>query len=372
MKVVIVMPSYNEAENIGRLIDALATEFPQIPNHDMHLLVVDGNSPDGTPAVVKNLQSKYPWIHLLVEEKKTGLGSAYLTGFHYAMKELQADVLIEMDADFQHDPKDIKRLMLEIDKGADHVIGSRYIKGGGIPKEWPFYRKFLSFGGNVFAKLVLGIWIIDDFTSGFKATRVKGFMDQIDFSTLETKGFAYKMGILFRLHKLNAKFTQIPIKFLLREKGSSKMESNNMLDSMRVVLTLRARESKNFIKFCFVGAAGLIVDAGLFNILLHNHVAALYSALTSGFIAMLVTFSLNNYWSFKERSIKSSSDKILGFVIYIVSSSIPILVRSRIVLYAGLWFGHNFYIYNAAFFIGVIFGLIWNFLVYSRIIWKHR
>src|SRR5690349_7980022 len=107
MKIVVIIPTYNEAENIGRMIDALAIEFPKIASHDMHLLVVEGNSPDGTSNVVKEKIPNNPWVHLLIEQKKGGLGAAYISGFAYAMKELNADVVIEMDSDFQHDPKDV-------------------------------------------------------------------------------------------------------------------------------------------------------------------------------------------------------------------------------------------------------------------------
>ena len=136
MKIVIVVPTYNEAKNIGRLIEALDEEFGNIPSHELNLLVVEGNSPDGTADVVREKMKKYKFVHLLMEEKKAGLGAAYVYGFKYAMKEMGADVLIEMDADLQHDPKEIKNFIKQIDDGYDYVIGSRFVKGGSIPKEW--------------------------------------------------------------------------------------------------------------------------------------------------------------------------------------------------------------------------------------------
>ena len=165
------------------------------------------------------------------------------------MQNLQPDIICEMDADFQHDPKDLPRLTKEIYNGYDYAIGSRFTKGGKIPKEWALRRKFLSVGGNLFSKFVLGIFSVNDFTSGFKASRVKGFADSIDLDHILSGGFAYKMDLLFKMHKKGAKIKEVPIEFGIRDRGDSKMEKNNALDSLRVVLTLRYNENKNFFKF---------------------------------------------------------------------------------------------------------------------------
>lgn len=376
MKIVIVIPTYNEAENIGRMIDALAGEFAANPMHDFHILVVEGNSPDGTAAIVKQKEAQYPFVHLLTEEKKAGLGAAYAFGFKYAMKNLAPDALVEMDADFQHDPKDVVRLVEPLSQGYDYVIGSRFTRGGGIPKDWALYRKFLSVGGNLFTKVVLGIFTINDFTSGFKVSRVKGFVDKLNLDAILSGGFAYKMDLLYRMHKLGAKFKEVPIQFGLRDRGSSKMESNNFMDSLRVVVTLRFGKrigsliNPNFIKFCIVGFIGLFVDTGLFNLLRVTVLSSQYAAITSGATAMITTFLLNNYWSFSERQLEGYTKKVLSLILYVVSSTIPIVVRSKLVEIAAVRFGDTFIVSNAAFAIGIVFGLLWNFTVYSKIIWR--
>ena len=372
MKIVIVIPTYNEAENIGRLIEALSEEFKADKTNEYHILVVEGNSPDKTADVVREKASKYNFVHLLMEQRKAGLGAAYMYAFKYAIKELSPDVLMEMDADFQHDPKDVVRLVKEISNGYDHVIGSRFTKGGSIPKDWGIHRKILSKGGNIFTKLVLGLYNISDFTTGYKATRVKGFLDKIDLDNVLSDGFAYKLDLLYRIHKLGAKIKEIPIQFGLRNKGNSKMEKNNFVDSIRVDLTLRFNENKNFFKFLIVGIVGLAVDTGLFNllrVLLSNSTTA---ALISGSIAMIATFLLNNHWSFKENKIEGLSKKIMSIIVYVVSSSVPLVVRSKLVYFANKWYGDTFLISNIAFFIGIAFGLIWNFTVYSRLIWREK
>lgn len=372
MKIVIVIPTYNESENIGRLIESLSGEFKADGANEYHILVVEGNSPDNTAEVVEEKSGKYNFVHLLREEKKAGLGAAYVYGFRYAMKEFNPDVLVEMDADFQHDPRDVTRLVKEISQGYDYVIGSRFTGGGSIPKEWGISRKFWSIGGNLFSKLVLGIFNVNDFTTGFKASRVKGFVDHLDLDNVLSKGFAYKIDLLYKMHKLGAKIKEVPIKFRLRDYGNSKMEKNNPLDSLRVVLNLRFNENRSFFKFLIVGIIGLSIDTGLFNLLRISLLNSNTAALASGLTAMIATFLLNNYWSFNERKLEGTGKKLISLAVYIISSSIPIYVRSRIVYFANKLYGDTFVISNLAFFVGIILGLIWNFTVYSKLIWRNR
>lgn len=241
MKIVIVIPTYNERGNIGKLLEALEKEFKKIIHHQMSILVVDGGSPDGTGEVVKEKMKLYKNVRLL-ETEKGGLGADYVKGFKYAMEKMDVEVVFEMDADFQHNPKDVPRLLKEIDKGADYVLGSRFISGGSIPKEWDFKRKFLSKGGNLFARTVLGIRQIHDVTTGFKASRVKGFLDQIDLDNLLSRSYAYKIHLLYEMIKMGAKTREVPIHFALRKKGWSKMDWEDFIESLKVVLALRLRE----------------------------------------------------------------------------------------------------------------------------------
>lgn len=374
MKIVVVIPTYNEAKNIGRLIEVLDIEFKKIPSHEFNLLVVEGNSPDGTADVVREKMKKFPFVKLLMEEKKAGLGSAYVYGFKYAMNELKADVLVEMDADFQHDPSELASLIKEIDNGYDYIIGSRFVKGGSIPKEWELKRKLFSKLGNLVSKVMLGIRGVSDFTTGYKASRVKGFADSIDLDNILSKGFAYKIDLLYKMHKVGAKIKEVPIKFGLRDEGDSKMEKNNLKDSLRVVITLRLRdeETKKFLRFCVVGLIGFIVDSGSFNILRLLIQNSKTASLLSGLIAMMTTFALNNLWSFKQNKLKGAKNNVVSFLVYVILSYVPILLRSELIKFSSSRFGDTFWVVNIAFLIGVAFGLIWNFLVYSKIIWRKK
>lgn len=171
LKVVLILPTYNERHNIGNMIEALQVQFGNILiPHDMHILVVDDSSPDGTADIVREKQSIYANVHLLMGQKK-GLGAAYVRGMIYAMDKLQADAVFEMDADFSHKPADVPRLMDALDQGADFVIGSRYVKGGSIPQEWGLLRRMNSLGGNIVARYVAGIYKVRDCTAGFRAIR---------------------------------------------------------------------------------------------------------------------------------------------------------------------------------------------------------
>jgi dolichol-phosphate mannosyltransferase len=370
MKTVVVIPTYNESETIAKVIDLLAEDFKKIPNHDMHILVVDDSSPDGTADIVREKMKEYPFVHLYLNKEKLGLGGAYARAFKYAIEKLGAEVIMEMDGDLQHDPNDVHRFMEQIDEGYDFVIGSRFIAGGSIPEEWGFKRKFFSIVGNWVSKIVMGIYDISEFTNGFRATRVKGFMDRIDLDNFLSSGFAYKLDLLFKFHRLGAKMREIPVKFGHRDYGESKMERNNPIDSLRVVLTLRIQENIRFVKFCIVGFVGLFTDSASFNLLRITALSSGVSSLLSGLIGMLTTFTLNNYWSFGDRKIEGTVKKTKSFGIYIISSYIPILVRSKLVDIANVRYGDTLIVSNIAFFIGIAFGLVWNYLVYSKIIWK--
>src|SRR5579859_1165248 len=168
MNIVVIMPTYNEAENVKKMIPLLEKDvFPKVKNHTMHLLVVDDKSPDGTGKEVEKYMKEYKNVHLLSGEKN-GLGAAYVRGMKYAMDTMKADAVIEFDADFQHDPEDIPHLISAMDEGYDYVIGSRYIKGGAIPDNWGMDRKIKSRLGGIFAQIMFLMPNIHDLTAGYK------------------------------------------------------------------------------------------------------------------------------------------------------------------------------------------------------------
>lgn len=369
MKVVIVIPTYNEKENVEKLIPLLLEEFKQI-KHECHALFVDGNSNDGTQDVINSFMQNENSVHLFVEKEKAGLGAAYVKGFKEAIFELEADVVMEMDGDLQHDPKDIKRFIAEIDNGADYVIGSRRIKGGSVPEEWALYRKFLSWGGSIFARAVLGIWNVKDFTTGFKATRVKGVLDKINLNEIRSEGFAYKIDLLVKTYNLGAKIKEVPITFGLRDRGSSKMEKNNLTDSFRVVIQLSLKQNKNFLRFLVVGTIGAIVDFSFANLLTLSEIYPTYAAIMSAVIAMFTTFTLNNLWTFDQRKIEGVTTLAKKFIPFVLLSTVPLIFRYFLVDFVVKNMGGGLILYNLAILVSIGFGIVWNFFSYSKVIWK--
>src|SRR3989344_36241 len=239
MKIVVIIPTYNEAGIIALLLSALQKEVEKIFHHQFQILVVDANSPYGTAEVVRKLKKIHANIELLIEPRRRGLGAAYLAGMEHAIKRMGADAIVEFDGDFQHDPKDMKKLIHEFDKGYDYVIGSRYVPGGSIPKEWGWYQRFLSKYGSLFIRWMLGLPTRDN-TSGFKLSRVKNFAERLSLAEekILSRFHAYKIHLLFEMLALGAKVVEVPITFLERKDGSSKSTWTDILESLKVVFIL--------------------------------------------------------------------------------------------------------------------------------------
>jgi len=245
MRVVVVMPTYNEAQNIGPMIDLVCGEiFRRISQVELHLLVVDDNSPDGTGCMVRQKMLQYPNLHLSSGNKQS-LGRAYVRGIRCAIKKLSPDALVEMDADFQHDPGYLTQMVAAFRDGADYVIGSRFIPGGSIPSGWAWYRKAISRMGNSFARCVLRIGDLHDFTTGYRLTRVNGVLDQIDLRHLRRLDrFAYKVDLLYKTARKAARIVEIPICFAERRHENSKFQIAEIMATLQVIMLLRLEDSR--------------------------------------------------------------------------------------------------------------------------------
>ena len=298
LKVVVILPTYNERDNIGRMIDALQVHAREFL-HDMHILVVDDDSPDGTAEVVRAKQAANPNVHLLMG-KKEGLGAAYIRGMIHAMDELHADVVFEMDADFSHKPEDVPRLMAALEEGADFVIGSRYVKGGSIPKEWGVLRRMNSLGGNVVARYVAGIYKIRDCTAGFRAIRTS-LLRKVTFDDLRVQGYAFQVALLHKAVSLGAVIKEVPVDFVDRTKGESKLGISDIIEFVLNAWWIRLHSSKTFIKFAIVGLSGVVVNLGVFTLLLQANVNKYIASPISIEISIITNFLLNNYWTFRWR-----------------------------------------------------------------------
>ena len=225
MKTIVVIPTYDEKDNVAPMSEAVL-------KHGVEILFVDDNSPDGTGAVIDGLVAKNPRIHVLHREKKAGLGRAYVAGFAEALR-LGAELIIQMDCDFSHDPNDIPRL---IDANADLVIGSRYVPGGSTPG-WPFKRRLISRCGGIFIRTVTGMPLRDP-TGGFKCWKAET-LKKIDFETVASAGYSFQLEMNHRTWKAGCAIKEIPISFTDRVAGYSKITPGIATESIKIALKLR-------------------------------------------------------------------------------------------------------------------------------------
>ena len=228
------MPTYNEAANIDGIVRATLAELDRVcPDHHT-LLIVDDSSPDGTGDMADALSGELPAVEVLHRTAKTGLGHAYMAGFERALAD-GADLLIEMDADFSHDPRYLGDL-LKAAQNADLVLGSRYVAGGGV-ENWGLLRKVISRGGGTYARLILGV-DIHDLTGGFKCIR-RQVLEGIDMGTIRAEGYVFQIEVTYRALLAGFRVTEVPIVFRDRTRGASKMSSRIALEAMWAVPALR-------------------------------------------------------------------------------------------------------------------------------------
>jgi dolichol-phosphate mannosyltransferase len=226
----VVVPTYNEAENLEPLVRAVLRSMP-----GAHVLVVDDSSPDGTGAIADRLAAELTAVAVLHRPRKSGLGRAYTAGFEHALAA-GAGAVIEMDADFSHDPADLPRLLAGLAGGADLVLGSRYVAGGAIA-DWGRLRRLLSGGGREYARRVLGIAVRDP-TGGFRCFRA-GALEAIDYRTVRSQGYAFQVELTYRAVTRGLRVEEVPITFRERRLGRSKMSARIALEAAWLVPSLR-------------------------------------------------------------------------------------------------------------------------------------
>ncbi|MFC1625695.1 glycosyltransferase [Patescibacteria group bacterium] len=369
-KVVIVMPAYNEVENIGPIIDALlGEEFSKISGVEMHLLVVDDNSPDKTAEIVKEKMKKYENLHLL-EEDRRGLGWAYIRGFRYAVDKLSADAVMEMDADFQHPPRFVKPMVEAYINGADYVIGSRYIKGGSVPKRWALFRKMISYFGNLFIRIVLLKPGIHDLTTGFRLTKVKGVLDKIDLEhIMEPTRFSHKVDLLYQSIKNAKNVVEVPLKFAERTQDISKFNPKEMISTFRVAIILGIKDKQRFIKFGTVGFLGFLVNFAFIRLFRSLGLGETLVWLFATEAAIINNFVLNNIWTFKEAKIAGIKKTASKFIQFNLTSAGALAIQSIVGPLGVKLVGVKYDAIVLAFIV-VFLVLPYNYLMYNAVIWR--
>ncbi len=225
----VCLPTYNERENVERMVRALG-------EHGVSVLVIDDNSPDGTGELADGLARELAHVEVLHRERKEGLGPAYLTGFRRALAD-GAELILEMDCDFSHDPADVPRLVAAAGK-ADLALGSRYVPGGSVGN-WGLLRRAVSAGGSLYARLLLGVGV-RDLTGGFKCYR-RAVLETIDLDAISSKGYAFQIETTYRALRAGFRVVEVPIAFVDREQGGSKMSRRIVLEAIWKVPALRLK-----------------------------------------------------------------------------------------------------------------------------------
>jgi dolichol-phosphate mannosyltransferase len=239
----LVIPTYNEAANVGPIVRAVAAEMARIAPGEHRILIVDDNSPDGTGKLADALAAELDVVEIMHRTSKDGLGRAYIAGFERALAD-GAELVIEMDADFSHDPKHLGALIAATED-ADVVLGSRYIPGGAV-ENWGFVRKLISRCGSKYARTVLGITVKDP-TGGFKCIR-RLVLETIDLNTLRADGYVFQIEVTYRAIRSGFRVREVPILFVDRHAGASKMSSRIALEAILLVPQLRRQKTRQLTR----------------------------------------------------------------------------------------------------------------------------
>lgn len=372
MNVVVILPTYNEKGNVEHLIDVLQnTIFPTIKNHTMKILVADDESPDGTADEIKKLMKKWKNLDLNTGAKQ-GLGAAYIRGMSYAIQHMDADILFEMDADGQHDPTKLPLFLEKIDAGYDMVIGTRYSDGGSIPDNWPPQRKAFSIIGNLVVRTILMRFSTHDWTGGYRAIRKEVFLKEKD-ELKNFKGYTFQVAFLHKTLRDGFKVAEVPFQFTDRTLGKSKIAPMAyIIDLLKYVITARIIELKRFVKFLFVGGTGFLINASVYWMLVnYSHLSLVLANTIAAQIAIFSNYNLNNAWTFGDRGNVTFKSYFVKLLQFFLTSNIGVFIFQNGIIKLGdtLYGREHYFIY---FLFGTALLLVWNFFMYSQVIWRKK
>lgn len=403
MKIVIILPTYNEKGNIERLIQILEEKIlPQVKDHSISILVADDSSPDGTANEVKRLMKKWGNLDLSIGEKN-GLGAAYIRGMTYAIEKMEAEVVFEMDADFFHDPYKVPDFIKKIDEGYDFVVGTRYSNGGSIPTNWGLHRKIFSVFGNFLVRTILGRFSIHDWTGGYRAVKKEVFFEEKE-ELRKFKGYTFQVAFLYMAIRDGYKIAEVPFHATDRVLGRSKIAPlEYIIDLLKYVISARILELKRFIKFLIVGGTGFVLQIStqeisvrsgfaqiiafiispiIFSFTQHHGMIAIRDAVGGGFgaeTAVISNFMFNNFWTFKDaRKLKEKSPFIIRLLKFNLTSFGSIFLQATSIwLFVRLLGEHIAFLSyviptRVVVVIPTIIFLVipLNYFVYNKIIWK--
>lgn len=395
MKLVVNIPTYNEKENIAEIIKLVLAQAKKMPGVDLHVLVSDSHSPDGTGEVVKKLTKTNTKIHYL-DVKERGLGIGIVKGHRYAVDRLNADMLAQMDGDLSHDPTTLPQMMQTISEGNDLIIGSRLTKGGKNLLGW--HRRLFTRGSAFYLKIMWGSFGITEYTNSYRVFTKKLF-ERIDFSIVPWKSPTYiiQPAFLYAAIKAGAKIKEVPITFKDRKNGYSKAKIvSYTLDVLTYGLKVRIEKSKTIIKFLMVGSVSYLINAVALGLLYRGSVYSvplldapllsliptvenagkiLFVSLDRLFIASIISielsiifnFIMHDNWTFKNRSHRGPT--ILRFAKFNITSIGSPIIQLCSILFVAHALGQHEQVGLA---IGVVIGLFFNYFVNLLWVWKEK
>lgn len=359
----IVLPTYNEAGNIPVVIPQIFEQGTKFNSHDLHVLVVDDSSPDGTAEVVREMQKKYKNLHLINGEKN-GLGEAYKRGMAHASDQLNAEVIFQMDADLQHDPAMLPLFITLYNFGFTFVIGSRFAPGG-TTVNFSFYRTVISRVGNFLIRVLGGLPRLNDFTSGYRCIKAD-LLKKCDLNHLSTRGYSFQTSLAFELLRNGAKVLEIPIIFREREHGASKLAFRDQFEFVINLARIRFGKYYDFVRYMFIGFAGVLVNLGIYIIAARGlNIFPEVSALISIEASIVFNFLMNNLWNIR----KSVAGKHwFPRLIRFHKKTIPGAVVTYVVF---LLLIANQYYQVPALAAGIFIGVFVNYIVDAYFTWRH-
>ncbi len=371
--ILIVVPTYNEAGNVGQLASAIRKVFKYRTDYGADILFVDDNSPDGTSEIIRKLQPDDPGIYLLNGDKE-GLGRAYTRGLAYGLKLKQYFAIVMMDADFSHDPAQIPDMLAQLDMGADYVIGSRYTRGGRIAGNYPFWRRLQSFAANFLAEKLIDLGAeVKDMTSGFKVIR-RSSLSGIPLENITVSGYGFQVALLYEFAKRNFVVREVPIRFWPRRQGSSKLGLHDITEFLWMTYCLTARAKlQRIIRFAIVGASGaavnlltliVLVQAAHFDIMLAYPLALEVSIINNFFLNHKFTFSGD------DRTAVLEGGSGAGIAGKLMRYNAIALIGAAISWMAFMFLAHNLHIgYVIADILSIGVATSWNYWLSVRLVW---
>jgi dolichol-phosphate mannosyltransferase len=358
-----VLPTYNEEAHIGQTIDAIFANQDKCPGHAFRILVVDDNSSDSTQAIVIQRSAESSLL-TMITGNKVGLGDAYKRGFSHALEKFNPDYLFQMDSDGQHNPDVIPEFLNQVDQGYSLVIGSRFVAGGATP-EFSLRRKLISKVGNLLVRYVGGVRHVNDCTSGYRCISAS-YLQRCNLGFLATKGYSFQSSLLCELVLLGAKVKEIPIVFVSRKGGDSKLSWNDQWEFLINIPKLGFHSHADFIRYSIVGFSGVAINLGGYWFLTrHLGMSVETAPLLSIEASLISNFILNHIWTFKDRP--SQTAVMMRFLRFHSVAGIAGLAN-----YILFYVAYKYFMFNdlAANLLGIISASLINYLINSNWTWK--